>query len=292
MSLHKNLIFAAQILCEPLPISSSTHVWIVDFFWTKFHPETARITTEYVMDLLFLPTFFVLLFFFRHHIQHLFKTLFRSTMPKSKSLFHKKWWLIILKLAGYLIAATITFASVFLGLKYLGTKISLSSSEEWIAPIIGLSITMLLQISLYFAPTTQTSESSLSLWKAIFIGGLQGFGAIPGVSRLGTTLVMGRWLNLPPHRSFEFSALLQVIIFMGNFIKNLLFSAKPDQFISFKPYIFIIKSMSWDTALVVIISSIISYNGLIFTQYLNSSKKLWKLAPYFLIPISIIGLCH
>lgn len=289
MQLHKNLVIAAQLLCEPLPISSSTHVWIADFLWRKNHLGTPTIAIEHLMDLLFLPTLLVLIAFFRHHVIHLLKTIFTPTKYNFKSPQYKHWWTIMLRVAGYLIVATIMFATVFLSLRYLVTLTPPTEALEWIPPIIGLSLTMLLQTSLFFAPNSQATESSLCLWKAMVIGISQGFAAIPGISRLGATLTAARWLNIPPHRAFEFSTLLQIIVFIGNLIKNMFLARTPGQLLSLKPYMPIIHALSWDSIIIILVCTTLSYAGLVLTKTLNSSKQLWKFAPYFLVPIGLIA---
>ena len=290
--LHKNLVIAAQILTEPLPISSSAHVWITDFFWKKSNPLALDVATEHLMDLLFFPTLIALIFFFRHHVIHLIKTIFTSHKQSQISSHYMRWWMIMLRLAGYVAASTFIFAAVFLVIKNLEKILNIYTKDDWFVPFWGLAFTMIFQASLFFAPNTQASESSLNLGKACIIGALQGLAALPGVSRLSTTLVTARWLNIPPHRAFEFSTLLQIIIFVGNFVKNTIVARQPGQLFSLQPYIPLLSEASISSIAVIIGCTILSYAGLLLTNKLNAEKKLWKIAPYMLIPMSLLIFFH
>lgn len=293
MDLHKNCIIATQLFAETLPISSSTHVWIVDFFWALFSHSPATRASEPIMDVLFLPTLVVLIFYFKTHAQHLMRTL--AELLYRPSSHHMRWILILLRVAGYLLASTLTFTSLYYGLRFLfGLEMKYTASPDaWIAQAIGLGVTALLLLSTYFTPRQQNAETSLTLSKSIFIGFLQGFAALPGISRLGITLVAARWVQMPPHRAFEFSTLLQITVFLGNLFKNMLFSNHGfSPATGYATYRDAFASFSWDNLLVMAIFSVASYQGLRFTKKLNSAKTLWQLAPYFLAPISILVLFH
>lgn len=288
MNLHKNLIIAAQLLCETLPISSSTHAWIADFLWKKVHPNAPDIITEPFMDLLFLPTFIVLMIFFRHHVAHLVKTLASVFTTRPRSTKFAQWLMIMIRVSGYILASLVTFSAVFLGLKTLGGPVGPTQEYQWMLPLVGLAATALLQMSVFFAPNTQATESSISLKNAVLIGAFQGFSALPGISRLSTTLVAARWLNVPPHRAFEFSTLLQISVFIGNPIKNMILARAPGELFSTAPYIPLVRDLTWDSVAVMLVCAALSYGGLVLTNTLNASKTLWKIAPYFFIPMGII----
>lgn len=291
MQLHKNLIIATQLFTETLPISSSTHAWFADFFWTKYHPETAPLASEAFMDLLFFPTFLVLIFFFRSHCKHLFTTFFRATQTPSPHLL--SWVGILLKVLGFLIASTLSSACVFFTFKFLGHGFKSTTANIWIAQAIGLFVTMLLQASTFFAAPQQSHETTLTLKKAIFIGLLQGLASLPGISRLNITLVAACWMNLSPNRAFEFSTLMQIVAFTGNFARNILF---PNNIFSpttgIQTYLKILSEYTWDNVLTIISFAALSYVGLKITKRLNSAKQLWKMSPYFLIPLTSLFLFH
>jgi|GEM_PF-1927713 len=293
MDLHKNCILATQLFAETLPISSSTHVWIVDFLWTLFSKSTARRASEPIMDVLFLPTLVILIFYFKSHARHLLSTL--AQLIYRPSLHHVRWIFILLRVAGYLLASTLTFAITYYGLRFLFSLEMkyIATPDAWIAQAIGLCATGALLLSTYFTPRQHDAETPLTLSKSIFIGFLQGFAALPGISRLGITLVASRWVQLPPHRAFEFSTLLQITVFLGNLFKNMLFPQHSfSPVIGYTTYLHALTSFSWDNLLVMAIFAAASYQGLRFTKKLNSAKRLWQLSPYFLAPISILVLFH
>ncbi len=293
MDLHKNLIIATQLFAETLPISSSTHVWLVDFLWSQFSGISTPAASEAIMDLLFLPTLLVLLYYFKTHTRHALKTL--NSFFHTPTSHHIRWLLILLRIAGYLIASTLAFTAIFYSFRFLlGNSMKfLAGPQAWIAQALGLGVTALLQLSTYFRSTQQQNETHLSLSKAIIIGLFQGFAALPGISRLSITLVTARWLNIPPHRAFEFSTLLQITVFLGNLCKNIIIpngSIAPSQGIRLYTQTF--ELFSFDNLIIIALFTLASYQGLRLTKELNTTKSLWKISPYFAIPIGILLFAH
>ena len=293
MDFHKNIVIATQLFAETLPISSSTHVWLVDFFWTRIFKTAIPYASEPIMDILFLPTLLVLIFYFKSHTQHLVRSLYKFiTRPRPH---HLRWLSILIRISGYLIASTLTFTAVFYSLRFLigpGMKY-VAGPDAWIAQAVGLGITCCLQLSTYFVSAQHQHETALTPTKAIAIGFLQGFAALPGISRLSITLVTARLLHVPPHRAFEFSTLLQITLFLGNIVKNILFPTYAvESATGIAAYQQILSSFSWDNIIVITIFTIASYYGLRFTKKLNCAKTLWKISPYFMLPIGALLLFH
>lgn len=289
MDLHKNVIIATQLLAETLPISSSTHVWLVDFFWTRVFHTTTPCASEPIMDLLFLPTLLVLIFYFKSHLINLGRTIYRCIQAPRPH--HFRLMLILLRVAGYLVVSCLTFVVIFYSLRFfIGSGLKyVAERDAWIAQAVGLGVTGGLQLFTYFVSPQHQNETPLTTLKAITIGFLQGFAALPGISRLSITLVTARLLNIPPHRAFEFSTLLQITLFLGNIIKNILFpSAALDSARGLSAYTSTFGLFSWDNFVVIILFTVASYQGLRLTKKMNSSKQLWKISPYFLIPISAL----
>jgi undecaprenyl-diphosphatase len=280
MNFHKNAIIAAQIITETLPISSSTHVFIVDTIFRQLYPFTEKLGTEAFMDLLFLPTLFVLGIFFRHRIYQNISILFNQ-LRNNSTRNHFKKWLSIIKNSTYLVIAGIAgFAPTYLILKKIIPKYP---EAPWFLPMIGLSISAILQLSTYLIPD-KGAASSVSLIKAVSIGVLQGFGALPGISRLNITLVGAQWLKISPHRAFEFSTLLQIGIFLANPLKNLIIQQRKFSNL----YGDLITHYSLSEIGITIICGMISYVGLALTWKLNQEKELWKISPYFIIPLTFL----
>ncbi|MBM3894040.1 undecaprenyl-diphosphate phosphatase [Candidatus Dependentiae bacterium] len=280
MNIHKSAIIAAQIIGETLPISSSTHVWIIDTIFRQAVPWTDKIGTESVMDLLFFPTLMVLLLFFRHSIVFRFKILMRFFKQKECSVHSKKWFSLLFRVFAFVFFSLVSFTLTFFSLKKI---LSLSTLSHPTLAAIGLSCTALLQISTYFI---KKNDEKLSFIRAIGIGFFQGFAAIPGISRLSVTLVSARWLSIPTHRAFEFSTLLQLATFLGNPLKNLC-DKKIHFFNLYKDHI---AKLSFEDFLIITMCAFISFYGLRLSWHLNENRSLWKIAPYFTIPLTLLYL--
>ncbi len=66
-----------------------------------------------------------------------------------------------------------------------------------------------------------TSNNSLTIKKSIILGAVQGLALLfSGLSRFGSTYVIGRWLGLSPRRSFQFSFLIQFPLIAAAFVLN------------------------------------------------------------------------
>ncbi len=194
----------------------------------------------------------------------------------------KKWFLIMRQIIGYSITASAAFTVTFFGLKFF---LPPSIQYPLILPAIGLSITALSQFSTFLI-TTNTNERKLTFFKAIIIGLLQGLAAIPGISRLSITLISARWLGISPHRAFEFSTLLQLATFLGSPARNIL--NNPTKFLTL--YADHLKHISYPEIAIIAGCSIISFYGLRLTWELNQTRSLWKVTPYFAVPLTIIYL--
>jgi len=282
MNFHKTAIIAVQVIAETLPISSSTHVFITDTIFRQVYPFTDKLGTEAFMDLLFLPTLIVLGVFFRHKIYQVVSIFFSHIRTNNANSHFRKWLSLLKNSITFVIAGLAGFAPTYLLLKKI---IPQFPETPWLLPMIGLSISALLQLSTFAIPPN-AQESSVSLSKAIIIGALQGLGALPGISRLNVTLVSAQWLKIAPRRAFEFSTLLQIATFLANPLKNLIIHQRKFSNL----YGDLITHYSLTEIGITIVCAIISYAGLTLTWQLNEEKKLWKITPYFVIPLTLLWL--
>ena len=76
-------------------------------------------------------------------------------------------------------------------------------------------------ILLYVADRFSRKDGALSLKKSVLIGLLQAVAIFPGVSRSGSTLLMGRLMGLPREDAARFSFLLSVPIIVGGIVFKL-----------------------------------------------------------------------
>jgi undecaprenyl-diphosphatase len=282
MNIHKTAIMAAQIIGETLPISSSTHVWLVDTIFKRSVPWTDQLGTESFMDLLFIPTLFVIGFFFKNRLINSFN-FFLSTWRTKGTLSHRKKWILLhLRIISYVITAITAFTLTFFSIKYF---LPTPSQYPLILPTIGLCITALSQLSTALI-NREKKDSYVTFFNAILIGFCQGFAAIPGISRLSITLISARWLGIASHRAFEFSTALQLITFLGNPVRNLLSHKTKYATLYFDH----LKHISLLEIGIIAACGILSYYGLLLTWRLNQERSLWKITPYFAIPLALIYL--
>ncbi|MBP8252139.1 MAG: undecaprenyl-diphosphate phosphatase [Herpetosiphon sp.] len=199
--LHGQMRIAAakgivQGLGEPLPISSSAHLivtpWLFKWDDAFFESQTFDVA-------LHMGTLIALIgFFWRDWV----RLIVHAHKPKTPD--GRLFWLIVLaSVPGALIGFVLDkYAENFFGDKYLLIAATLS--------IMG--------IVLYLADTYAAREYDLEhiSWKmALLIGLSQAFALIPGVSRSGSTMTMGRALKLRRETAARFSFLMAIPITFG-----------------------------------------------------------------------------
>jgi undecaprenyl pyrophosphate phosphatase UppP len=119
----------------------------------------------------------------------------------------------------------------------------------------------------------------LTIKKSIIIGTVQGVALLcPGLSRFGSTYVVGRWLNLSPRRAFQFSFLIQFPLILATFI----FKGLPGIIKASAPII------SFPLLGTIIISTLIA--GLLFAwaYRLARAGQLWWFGVYMIVPITFL----
>jgi undecaprenyl-diphosphatase len=236
-----------QIILESLPISSSGHLLLMQkiLHW----PELGR-ATEY---LLHTPTIIILITYFR-------AVWFPLLMQFTR----------YYKTIGHMIALT-GIADCITALLYLGIQWMAVPFPLW----LGFAITAALLFSLYYVPQ---QRQTLTFTKACILGCVQGVAALPGISRLASTYVAGRWLGLAPHKSFGVSCMLQFPLICAGFLYG-----------SMKQYQGETGSVEFNFTFFVVITSatIISYMLLAWVQRCMERNTLWKFGWYMLMPTTL-----
>lgn len=89
--------------------------------------------------------------------------------------------------------------------------------------VIALSVVGVVMVLLERLPKASAVESGekLSAARALFIGLLQVFALVPGVSRSGSTIIAGRLMGLAPKMAAEYSFLASIPIMCGLTLKLL-----------------------------------------------------------------------
>lgn len=83
---------------------------------------------------------------------------------------------------------------------------------------LGFFITTLLLLASFFAPQ---KVQQLTVTKAAIIGFAQGIALLPGISRLGITYVVGRFLGLSWRTAFNFSCMIEAPLIIVASLKGL-----------------------------------------------------------------------
>ena len=215
------------------------------FFLTK------NICKEQVDALLHAPTLIILaLFFFRRWfllIRHPIRCRF-----------------IIMKLMLYTIVST-AIALFFYFVIHI---------QQYALPLgIGFFITLLLALSTYYLVP---GIASLTMRSATIIGLGQAIALLPGISRLGTTYALARWLGISSRRSLEISFMMQAPLLVAALAKNVFML----QYVDCLDQI-----LNISVLLVIIIATAAALFGLHITYYSAMRNRWWYFAIYMLIPL-------
>ncbi len=269
--MYLNLISATQIITESLPISSSTHVKIVELLCVYFGYSVQTLPTCFDY-LLHGPTLLILTIFFRHAW---------FTPLKLLLSFKKSNLNIIAKIFWYAIIATIPPAIFMFGVIKPWLKHTNVYNSTGLL-ITGLIVTMCMLLSLRLSTKAWIlnqvqDDKSLTTRKVIILGLVQALALLPGISRFASTYVVGRWLGLSPRRSFESSFLIGAPLFIGAFLLGIL------EFIHLPSWQTLIPSL-----ITIIGATVAGYLSLWFMWRLAQRNLLWTIGWYLPFPTAII----
>lgn len=273
----KHLIINTQLITETLPISSSSHVWLVSFLANTWVIQTSNFSN--IMEgFISLPTLVVIGIFFAKPIWTLLHRFWKITRSWFAAPHSTSWLLIMCRIALYALAADICTFIVMLILKPLNGNFLIHAKNSSGYMALGLTITGLALASTSLWPNK--NYQPLSLAKSIILGIIQAFAVFPGISRMGTTLVVMHFLKIHPRRAFQFSFIIYTAIALGQALKAFL-----SMEIDFVQFSTILTPQTMGLAL---LSCIISYFGLWLTSYLYRRQALWWFGAYLTIPVGII----
>ena len=192
-NLHLILLSALQGITEFLPVSSSGHLILFSKFTTFPDQGLALDVAVHVGSIL------AVMIYFSEDLWKMFKGLLKTYfIPTFRDANARTFWLIVVG----------TLPIVFVGL-FLK-----ENGMEWLrdTKIIGWTILgygILLFIADKFGMTIRKIEH-LSPFDAFLIGCAQCLALIPGTSRSGITVTMGRFLSLERREAAKFSMLLSI----------------------------------------------------------------------------------
>jgi undecaprenyl-diphosphatase len=248
---------ATQIIAESFPISSSSHVRLLEMYLHRIgFASWLSSVPKYFVDFLHLPTLCILLLFFGNRwlspLLHL----------------HESWseFAPFVLRVGLACGVTIAFYIIW----------SATGWRDLFPMKLGLLITAALLLSLLFVPQTSNNQNSEQLpaptiSTALWLGGVQGLALLPGISRMAATFVAARWKGLSSEHALEFSCAIEVPLIGAAVIRSLLeLVASPNG----------IQLLNGPSALVMLFSGIIAYYCFYLTWLLAISDRFWWFGLY------------
>lgn len=193
-----------QGLTEFLPISSSAHQRVAGEFFSNAQDPGARFTA-----ITQIGTELAVLIFFRHDIKRIIQAWFNQTVRRV-SLEHaekqeaRMGWLIIIG----------SVPIVILG--YLGKDIITNDLRSlWLIASVMIIFGLILGWADYYGKKVRNLED-LKLSHGLLYGFAQSLALMPGVSRSGATIAMGRLLGYTREAALRYSFLLALPAVFGS----------------------------------------------------------------------------
>lgn len=189
-----------QGLTEFIPVSSSGHLLILQDF-LGLGPS------HLFLEFINIGTFLALIIYFRHKIITILKDVFINKN---------------IKLARNILITAVPAGLVGLALgSFIGSYWFFNSVFVTATMILVVGIIMIILNKLPHATPVKSGEA-LSPLRALFVGIMQIFAFIPGVSRSGSTIIAGRLAGLKPDAAAEYSFLVSIPIMAGVTFKTIL----------------------------------------------------------------------
>jgi len=193
-----------QGLTEFLPISSSAHIRIVGEFMNKAQDPGARFTA-----ITQIGTELAVLIFFRKDITSIIKSWFKQVVKREKLIDEEKsqariGWLVIIG----------SVPIVILG--YLGKDIITNDLRSlWLIASVMIVFGLILGIADKHGESVRSLDD-LNTKHGILYGAAQALALVPGVSRSGATIAMGRYLGYTRNAALRYSFLLALPAVFGS----------------------------------------------------------------------------
>ncbi len=275
------LFIFCQVILESFPVSSSGHTMLLSQILKRWFNISFVFTFPKVVDyFLHGPTIVILLIFFRRDWFDIFRWIFRyfsfdfSNWRDS----YKHLVFVFLKIVFFVIWADFFTVIFYLTFQFIFDDAWFFNSNLLL--VVGFCFTSVILFSLYFKDRYFfLSFESLDFGRVGVIGFLQGVALLPGVSRMATTYVAARWLNVSPRRAFQFSLLIQFPLLVLAFSRSLY---KMFEF-SFFHYLCNIRIFSF-----LIFASVISYLFFNLVYWLARKQLFWIFGLYLIFPILVL----
>ncbi|WP_445435879.1 undecaprenyl-diphosphate phosphatase [Candidatus Borreliella tachyglossi] len=188
-----------QGISEFLPVSSSGHLLLLK--------KVMNLEVPMVFDIcLHLATVLVVIIYYRERISELFLVLVKFFLRKTTEMDLRNLKLIFLILI-------ITVITAVIGI-FIGSFEGIFTLEFTLINFFATGILLLLLESRLLILNFRTNI----LFSGVFIGIMQGIGAMPGISRSGITIFASVLLGFSRYESLEISFLALIPIVFGSFL--------------------------------------------------------------------------
>jgi undecaprenyl-diphosphatase len=187
-----------QGLTEFLPISSSGHLVLYQYFFNKPNAAGNGISLEVFLHL---GSLFAVLIYFNKDLRELTMSLFRwgKSIEQNK---HARNRMVI----AYLLISTLVTGVVYY---FLGKRIETVFGKPLIVAIL-LSVTGIIVLLSDFVKRAEIPMSGMGIVRSIIIGLGQGAAMLPGISRSGTTIATSLFCGIKRADAARFSFLLSI----------------------------------------------------------------------------------
>lgn len=193
-TIHIVLLSLLQGITEFMPVSSSGHLALFSKF-TDFPDQGLEIDVT-----LHIGSILAVILYFRKDLWEMFRGLWKNKfLPNFKIYGNKVFYLLVIATVPALIAGLL--------LKFvIGTEFLRSTKLiGWNILLYGLLLWLIDSISL-----TARKVKNLDIKDALLIGAAQCLALLPGTSRSGITITMGRFLGMERREAAKFSMLLAI----------------------------------------------------------------------------------
>ena len=231
-----------QIILESLPISSSGHMQLLGASLPDYVDRLASGATSMVLLLYFFKDISWGMYYFFNNLKKIISFLLLIVMADS---------------------ATVFFYTIF--------KKYAINFPLW----CGFLITAVALISVRLS--SEKKDRPVTYGAFLFLGVVQGFASLPGISRLASTYAAGCLIGFSPKISFGLSCALQFPLFIAGFLEGVATAYQKNILWTFHIFdiVFIMGAM------------LISYFLLWLVAYCMKKKMIWYVGWYLLIPALI-----
>lgn len=198
------LLGILQGITEPIPVSSSGHLLILQTIIEKFH-QGLDINFEVLATITNFGSLIAIIIIFWKDIVSLVESFFKYILKKDRSKKVSNDFSYCLKI----IIATIPAGVMGLVATKLGLLVKLEENVKFIGLMLLLTALFLFLIRNFKG---KKDRDKITFMDSVIVGLCQMISIIPGISRSGATIVGGMFRNIKRESAFNFSFILYIPI--------------------------------------------------------------------------------